>query len=111
MCSPTPVAVPAGQRQSGIFRAAEGPRVDPLVADALVLDHAEARRAFEVGRGEGPVRDDEELRAGQLLPRFARRLGLEEHGLELGRRLLADDCVQLGGGAVPVEHAMPVGPI
>ena len=51
MCSPTPVAVPAGTEAERDLPGGQGLGVDALVSDALVLHHAEARRALEVGRG------------------------------------------------------------
>jgi hypothetical protein len=58
--------------------------VDPLVADAAGLDHAQARHLVEQRRVDRAT--DQELGLGQLArPEGRRVVGLEELGLELGR--------------------------
>jgi hypothetical protein len=58
-----------------------------------LLDHAEPRRALEIGGRERPVRDREELGLGQPGPRLGGVVRLEEEQPERGRRLLADPGV------------------
>ena len=92
-----------------VLREQAPPELEPVFIETE--DPAEARA--KLARAEFVIIADWALTAADLegAPRLRGILGLDEHGLELGRRLLADDRVELGRGAVPVEDPVAVGMI
>lgn len=88
------------QRDAGLGERGD---VDPLVPDALVLDHLELPGLLDPLGGESRVGDEDRVGLGQLLPNLVRPPGVEEEQPESRRRLLAHHLVEVLSGAIQVE--------